>query len=360
MQELEKAQEQKISIKEIIKGSKGELISLLDFNETSEVLTSIAKKYEAHEVTDENFKESKEIRAEIREFRYSIQNIEKHNTKLLNDAKKIQKDASEKLIGIISPVEDKIDSQIKEIENRKKLEKEASEKAEAERVANISRRIAETRSSLEIKFQIGKTKEDLKLFDDYIEKLNETKESFEEFEFEAEDLIREYSQKREVIVNRINEQKELEAQKIKVEAERLEQEKLQAQLKAQQEEINKQRAELEAEKQKTEAERLAKEKAEQEQKEAEEKAKVQAEQEALKKAEEERKRAEEVEQLAIEQNIAETSKDAFEKLQQLIGVVIFDSEFNSSQNEIVLKAFGQFVLDSKNAMTNLKANLFIR
>lgn len=360
MQELEKAQEQNISIKEIIKGSKGELISLLDFNETSEVLTSIAKKYEAHEVTDENFKESKEIRAEIREFRYSIQNIEKHNTKLLNDAKKIQKDASEKLIGIISPVEDKIDSQIKEIENRKQLEKEARERAEAERIANISKRIAETRSSLEIKFQIGKTKEDLKFFDDIIDNLEETKEQFEEFEFEAEDLILEFKEKRQVIVNRIEEQIQLEAEKVKLEAERLEQEKLQAQLKAQQEEINKQRAELEAEKQKAEAERLAKEKAEQEQKEAEEKAKVQAEQEALKKAEEERKRAEEVEQLAIEQNIAETSKDAFEKLQQLIGVVIFDSEFNSSQNEIVLKAFGQFVLDSKNAMTNLKEKLFIK
>lgn len=360
MQELEKAQEQKISIKEIIKGSKGELISLLDFNETSEVLTSIAKKYEAHEVTDENFKESKEIRAEIREFRYSIQNIEKHNTKLLNDAKKIQKDASEKLIGIISPVEDKIDSQIKEIENRKQLEKEARERAEAERIANISKRIAETRSSLEIKFQIGKTKEDLKFFDDIIDNLEETKEQFEEFEFEAEDLILEFKEKRQVIVNRIEEQIQLEAEKVKLEAERLEQEKLQAKLKAQQEEINKQRAELEAEKQKAEAERLAKEKAEQEQKEAEEKAKVQAEQEALKKAEEERKRAEEVEQLAIEQNIAETSKDAFEKLQQLIGVVIFDSEFNSSQNEIVLKAFGQFVLDSKNAMTNLKERLFIK
>lgn len=352
MQELEKAQEQKISIKEIIKGSKGELISLLDFNETSEVLTSIAKKYEAHEVTDENFKESKEIRAEIREFRYSIQNIEKHNTKLLNDAKKIQKDASEKLIGIISPVEDKIDSQIKEIENRKQLEKEAKERAEAERIANISKRIAETRSSLEIKFQIGKTKEDLKFFDDIIDNLEETKEQFEEFEFEAEDLILEFKEKRQVIVNRIEEQIQLEAEKVKLEAERLEQEKLQAQLKAQQEEINKQRAELEAEKQKAEAERLAKEKAEQEKKEAEEKAKVQAE--------EERKRAEEVEQLAIEQNIAETSKDAFEKLQQLIGVVIFDSEFNSSQNEIVLKAFGQFVLDSKNAMTNLKERLFIK
>lgn len=360
MQELEKAQEQKISIKEIIKGSKGELISLLDFNETSEVLTSIAKKYEAHEVTDENFKESKEIRAEIREFRYSIQNIEKHNTKLLNDAKKIQKDASEKLIGIISPVEDKIDSQIKEIENKKQLEKEAREKAEAERVANISKRIAEVRSTLEVKFQIGKNEYDLRLFDDVIQVLNETKESFEEFEFEAEDLVQEYSQKREVIVNRINEQKELEAQKIKVEAERLEQEKLQAELKAQQEEINKQRAELEAEKQKANEERLAKEKAEQDKKEAEEKAKAQAELEAKQKAEQEEKERLEAERLAIEQNIAETSKEAFETLNQSIGSIIFHSEFNSSQNEIVLKAFGQFVLESKNAMTNLKERLFIK
>lgn len=360
MQELEKAQEQKISIKEIIKGSKGELISLLDFNETSEVLTSIAKKYEAHEVTDENFKESKEIRAEIREFRYSIQNIEKHNTKLLNDAKKIQKDASEKLIGIISPVEDKIDSQIKEIENKKQLEKEAREKAEAERVANISRRIADARAGMEIKFQVGKTEEDLKLFDAYIEKLNETKESFEEFEFEAEDLIQEYSQKREIIVNRINEQKELEAQKIKVEAERLEQVKLQAELKAQQEEINRMRAELEAEKQKANEERLAKEKAEQDQKEAEEKAKAQAEIEAKQKAEQEEKERLKAERLAIEQNIAELSQEAFDLLNNNIMNEVEISDLKLHENQIISNSFVLFYADVNTAIESLRKRLFIK
>jgi hypothetical protein len=360
MQELEKAQEKKISIKEIIKGSKGELISLLDFNETSEVLTSIASKYVDHQVTDENFKESKEIRAEIRDFRYSIQNIEKHNTKLLNDAKKIQKDASEKLIGIISPVEDRIDSQIKEIENKKQLEKEAREKAEAERVANISRRIAEARAGMEIKFQIGKTEEDLKLFDAYIQKLNETKESFEEFEFEAEDLIQEFAEKRQVIVNRINEQIQLDAEKVKLEAERLEQEKLQAQLKQQQEEINKQRAELEAEKQKAEAERLAKEKAEQDQKEAEEKAKQQAELEAKQKAEKEEKERLEAERLAIEQNISSISEINFNEIKYNTESLLESSGFNSEKNETIVKAFAQFCMDHKNILEKFKANLFIK
>lgn len=360
MQELEKAQEKKISIKEIIKGSKGELISLLDFNETSEVLTSIASKYVDHQVTDENFKESKEIRAEIRDFRYSIQNIEKHNTKLLNDAKKIQKDASEKLIGIISPIEDKIDSQIKEIENRKQLEKEAREKAEAERVANISRRIAEARAGMEIKFQIGKTEEDLKLFDAYIQTLNETKESFEEFEFEAEDLILEFTEKRQVIVNRINEQIQLEAEKVKLEAERLEQEKLQEQLRQQQEEINKQRAELEAEKQKAEAERLERQKVEQEQKEAEEKAKIQAELEAKQKAEKEEKERLEAERLAVEQNIASISEINFNEIKYNTEALLESSGFNSEKNETIVKAFAQFCLDHKNILEKFKANLFIK
>lgn len=360
MQELEKAQEQKISIKEIIKGSKGELISLLDFNETSEVLTSIAKKYEAYEVTDENFKESKEIRVEIREFRYSIQNIEKHNTKLLNDAKKIQKDASEKLIGIISPVENKIDLQIKLIENKKQLEKEAREKAEAERIANISRRIADARAGMEIKFQVGKTEEDLKLFDAYIEKLNETKESFEEFEFEAEDLVQEYSQKREVIVNRINEQKELEAQKVKVEAERLEQEKLQAELKAQQEEINRMRAELEAEKQKANEERLAKEKAEQDQKEAEEKAKAQVELEAKQKVEQEEKERLKAERLAIEQNIAELSQEAFDLLNNNIMNEVEISDLKLHENQIISNSFVLFYADINTAIESLRKRLFIK
>lgn len=360
MQELEKAQEQKISIKEIIKGSKGELISLLDFNETSEVLTSIAKKYEAYEVTDENFKESKEIRVEIREFRYSIQNIEKHNTKLLNDAKKIQKDASEKLIEIISPVENKIDLQIKLIENKKQLEKEAREKAEAERVANISKKIAEVRSTLEVKFQIGKTEEDLELFDALIDNLEETKEFYEEFEFEAEDLIQEYSQKREVIVNRINEQKELEAQKIKVEAERLEQEKLQAELKVQQEEINRMRAELEAEKQKANEERLAKEKAEQDQKEAEEKAKAQAELEAKQKAEQEEKERLKAERLAIEQNIAELSQEAFDLLNNNIMNEVEISDLKLHENQIISNSFVLFYADINTAIESLRKRLFIK
>lgn len=360
MQELEKAQEQKISIKEIIKGSKGELISLLDFNETSEVLTSIAKKYEVHEVTDENFKESKEIRAEIRDFRYSIQNIEKHNTKLLNDAKKIQKDASEKLIEIISPIENKIDLQIKLIENKKQLEKEAREKAEAERIANISRRIADARAGMEIKFQVGKTEEDLKLFDAYIEKLNETKESFEEFEFEAEDLVQEYSKKREVIVNRINEQKELETQKIKVEAERLEQVKLQTELKAQQEEINRMRAELEAEKQKANEERLAKEKAEQDQKEAEEKAKAQAELEAKQKAEQEEKERLKAERLAIEQNIAELSQEAFDLLNNNIMNEVEISDLKLHENQIISNSFVLFYADVNTAIESLRKRLFIK
>lgn len=342
MQELEKAQEQKISIKEIIKGSKGELISLLDFNETSEVLTSIAKKYEAHEVTDENFKESKEIRAEIRDFRYSIQNIEKHNTKLLNDAKKIQKDASEKLIEIISPVENKIDLQIKLIENKKQLEKEAREKAEAERIANISKKIAEVRSTLEVKFQIGKTEEDLELFDAIIDSIEETKEFYEEFEFEAEDLVQEYSQKREVIVNRINEQKELEDQKIKVETERLEQVKLQAELKAQQEEINRMRAELEAEKQKANEERLLKEKAEQDQKEVEEKERLKAE------------------RLAIEQNIAELSQEAFDLLNNNIMNEVEISDLKLHENQIISNSFVLFYADVNTAIESLRKRLFIK
>jgi hypothetical protein len=360
MQELEKAQEKKISIKEIIKGSKGELISLLDFNETSEVLTSIASKYVDHQVTDENFKESKEIRAEIRDFRYSIQNIEKHNTKLLNDAKKIQKDASEKLIGIISPVEDRIDSQIKEIENKKQLEKEAREKAEAERIANISRRIADARAGMEIKFQIGKTEEDLKLFDAYIQTLNETKESFEEFEFEAEDLILEFTEKRQVIVNRINEQIQLEAEKVKLETEKLEQEKLQEQLRQQQEEINKQRAELEAEKQKANEERLAKEKVEQDQKEAEEKAKRQAELEANQKAEQEERERLKAERLAVEQNIAELSKDAFEVLKNNIENEVEISDLKFHENQIISNSFVIFYADINNAIESLKERLFIK
>ena len=125
----------KVKLKEVLKGSEGELIVLQDFEQTKETLVEVARKYENLVITKENLKEGKEARAEIREFRFGVQNITKHNKDLLNKAKNEMEDTMGGLIELIKPTEDKLDAQIKEIENAVKIEKERKEQEERERIA---------------------------------------------------------------------------------------------------------------------------------------------------------------------------------------------------------------------------------
>lgn len=86
-------------------------------------------------VTDETFEEAKKNRKLLRDERFAIQNILKENKAIINNLKGDQEKKAEDLIAICQPTEDKLDFSIKEIENRKEIEKAKKEKEAQEKIA---------------------------------------------------------------------------------------------------------------------------------------------------------------------------------------------------------------------------------
>lgn len=273
--------EQKVKLKEVLKGAKGELIILQDFEQTKESLIEVAKKYGNFKVTKENLKESKEALAEVREYRYGVQNIVVNNKDYLNAAKKEMESSMAVLIDILKPVEDNLVNPIKEIENEKKIEKAKKEQEEKDRVANINKRLSDYRVKLNVLAEIGRTQEDeakfIALMDEV--EIGRDNDQFQEYGFDADEILTEYGPKLIVLQQRIEqikidaekeiqlkkEREEFEAIKSKEEkAKKEEQEKLDADRKK----FEQEKAKFEAEKQKAESKRLeevaAKEKLEKE------------------------------------------------------------------------------------------------
>lgn len=281
-----------VSVKELIKQSEGSLIKLQSYEETEETLKGLVTKFSHIEkVNEDNFEESKKARAEIREHRYVIQNVTKHNADILNNLKKDDKSQADKLIEIISHIEDRIDAGIKYIENEKKRIKEEKERKEQERITSISKMIAEYKSFFDVKIQIGKTQEDLDAYNSKIEELKNSLDSFDEFKFEGDDLLEEFETKKEVIQKRIDEEKFIQEENVRLAKEKEEQDKKAEELRLEQEKFQKEKEEFEANK-KAQEEKIAKEEEERQakiKKEDEErlaKQKVQEEEELKRKQEE--------------------------------------------------------------------------
>jgi len=211
IEKLESANEKtEVKLRELVKTSEGELIILKDFEQKKETLQKIADKYKGMKITPDNFQEGKDARAELREFRYGLQNITKHNKALIKEAKDEMVDTMNLLISIIRPTEDEIDIQIKEIENEKKLEKERQEKAEKERIANINKKISDYRVEFEKLVSFGRTEQDIEKFDQIKTQVENdiNDEKFEEFEFEAENLLDEYEQQFHQLQSRVEQIKQ--------------------------------------------------------------------------------------------------------------------------------------------------------
>lgn len=119
---------------ETVETKETDLAVLKPFDIQKSGLQSFIKDYENLVVTEETLEESKKIRLLIREQRYAIQNILKDNKAVLNKIKDSQEEMAEELIGIIKPTEDKIDSGIKAIENKKAEEKARKDREEQERI----------------------------------------------------------------------------------------------------------------------------------------------------------------------------------------------------------------------------------
>ncbi len=189
MSELEKVVES-TKIKTLIEESNGELIKIQDYEQTSENLAELVKKHDhIQEITKENFEDAKKARLELREARYALQNVYKHNNDVLNRAKKMLKEDNEALIAIIEPAENRIDSGIKAIEQEKEREKAEKERLENERIDKINERLKFFRNLIN-EHQHGFQKSNIEHLEigknQIIECINA--DEFQEFTYEADAL----------------------------------------------------------------------------------------------------------------------------------------------------------------------------
>jgi len=219
---------------EVLNRDSGELIILADYGQTLETLKSLAKEFENMVVTKENFEEGKEARKTLRDYRYAIQNIKKHNTNLMNEAKNIDKARHDSLIEVISPTEDKIDAQIKTIEEEKERLKREEEQKEVERVKAIKDNLQTCDEYFERRIAVAKTDKELeeyKLQLDFMEsKLNT--DFYQEYSMDAEVKLNSYRERMKLVEGRIQEAKDLEKQKFEQQEKERQFEKREAELKA--------------------------------------------------------------------------------------------------------------------------------
>lgn len=134
-----------VSVKEFMGSSDKSLVLLSDYEKAKQNLEALKEKHEARvdelvvveKLSPEELKELNGIRAELREPRYLIQNIEKNNISVFESYKKTDKANLKGLIEINNALEDKATEKLQIEEKRKKDEKEAEAKAEEVRVEKI-------------------------------------------------------------------------------------------------------------------------------------------------------------------------------------------------------------------------------
>lgn len=134
-----------VSVKEFMGSSDKSLVLLSDYEKAKQNLIALKEKHEARvdelvvieKLSPDELKELNGIRAELREPRYLVHNIEKNNISVFEAYKKTDKANLRELIEINSDLEDKATTKLQAEEQRKKDEKEAEAKAEETRVNRI-------------------------------------------------------------------------------------------------------------------------------------------------------------------------------------------------------------------------------
>lgn len=208
-------------MKDWVNGEDGEIIRLVDIEHTKEKLSKMAEKYQTLVITKDNYKkEGAEAERSLRDTRYLLQNVHKKNNKYLNEVKRQEKEVFDSLISVIQVVEDRLKGEISAIENVVKKEKEEKEKAEELRKKKIEDNLAEWELNLGKMLGAIKNDEQLLEFDNSLNDLKDSFETFEEFEFKAKRLHAVFTGRRSEAVNVIEEAKKLEEDKKKIEEEK--------------------------------------------------------------------------------------------------------------------------------------------
>lgn len=123
---------------------------LAQFREAEPTIQALADKYRdvAYAVaTPKGMKEAVAARADLRDNgRLLLTRTETRIKGEVNDLKRTMADEVERLVGIVKPIEEHVDAQIKAEEKRKADEKAAREKAEADRVAQHRQNLEKLRA----------------------------------------------------------------------------------------------------------------------------------------------------------------------------------------------------------------------
>jgi len=178
-----------VSVKEFMGSTDKSLMLLSNHDLAKENLNALHEKHKAR-VTElvalevlspAELKELNTCRAELREPRYLIQNIEKNNISVFEAYKKTDKANLKELIEINRELEDIASDKIKAEDDRKKLEKEDEQKAEENRIAKIKKDIENIETYCSEIVQ-KMTFENMKVSAESIEQSLNTEYDFEEYD----------------------------------------------------------------------------------------------------------------------------------------------------------------------------------
>lgn len=205
-----------IPMKNILKESVGVIMTFASKEETEKKLKKLAKDKAKRiseliaipELSKKELEEAKAIRAELRDPRYELQNVEKHNTSVLNNSKTANKLMIGEFIALIEPTESIIHNKIVAEENKielaKQAEKEAKEKKEQEIQDKINNAVAFFEDQLEKAREDGNWEE----YDKYYNDFEANIEELEEMEFEGTEVLEKYKKRKEEIIELVEKAKE--------------------------------------------------------------------------------------------------------------------------------------------------------
>jgi hypothetical protein len=218
-----------VSVKDLIKNAEG--LVVIDEEKVRLRLQELHDKYKDMEPSEENLKEAIDARAELRQPRYDLDKIQKHNNSVIHKRMTDMKQHNEKLAdylrAIVGPLEEKFDKTIKEAQAKAEERRQAKEKAEQERVSNITQMINDWKDLL-IKFEsdIRLGKEKVSTLEAKLEELRLEFPKFEEFAYLAEQCISSYIDKFEELYTIEREFEEIAAKRKAEEEERAKQKEL--------------------------------------------------------------------------------------------------------------------------------------
>ena len=169
----------------------------------------------------DGMKEAKEARAEVRNYRTSLEKMRKDLKAPALERSRLIDAEAKRITAELVAIETPIDSQIKREEARKETERQEKIEAETRRVEGIQDRIAGIREHATIAFQIGITTKNIEQSIADIETID-IDDSFAEFRDRAEDAkVATLAKLREVLAAAV--EREAEDARIQAEREELEQ-----------------------------------------------------------------------------------------------------------------------------------------